>query len=63
MPQQYSERMTNDSTETSVYSVTIDEIEENTQVTVASTGWSAEEKERMKAYGYDSLDMVRAWYS
>ena len=39
------------------------EIEENTQITVKDTGWSEEEKERMIAYGYDSLDLVRAWYS
>lgn len=36
---------------------------ENTQITVNDTGWSEEEKERMKTCGYDSLDMVRAWYS
>ena len=39
------------------------EIKENAQVTVKDTGWSEEEKERMRAFGYDSLDMVRAWYS
>lgn len=45
-------------------SVSIGEVEENfPQVTVSDTGWSEEEKERMKALGYDSLDMVRAWYS
>ena len=37
--------------------------EENTKITVKDTGWSEEEKERMQAFGYDSLDMVRAWYS
>lgn len=36
---------------------------EDAQVTVMDTGWSEEEKERMKTSGYDSLDMVRAWYS
>ena len=49
--------------EISSNAVTIDKIEENSQVTVTDTGWSEEEKERMKAYGYDSLDMVRAWHS
>ena len=39
------------------------EMNENAQVTVKDTGWSEEEKERMRAFGYDSLDMVRAWYS
>lgn len=45
-------------------SVSIGEIEENfPQITVRDTGWSEEEKEHMKTFGYDSLDMVRAWYS
>lgn len=39
------------------------ELSEDVQITVKDTGWSEEEKERMKALGYDSLDMVRAWYS
>ena len=39
------------------------EIEENAQITVKDTGWSEEEKERMRQFGYDGLDMVRAWYS
>lgn len=39
-------------------------MEENyPQTTISDTGWSQEEKERMKEYGYDGLDMVRAWYS
>ena len=44
-------------------SVSIGKIEENAQTTVNDTGWSEEEKERMRNFGYDSLDMVRAWYS
>lgn len=45
-------------------SVSIGEIEENfPQITVSDTGWSEDEKERMKAFGYDGLDMLRAWYS
>ena len=63
MPKQYPEKMTNDSTEISTHAVTIGKIEENAQVTATDIGWNEEEKERMKAYGYDSLDMVRAWYS
>lgn len=43
--------------------VSLGKIEEDTQITVKDTGWSEEEKESMKAFGYDSLDMVRAWYS
>lgn len=44
-------------------SISIEKVEEYAQVTVADTGWTEEEKERMKQHGYDSLDMVRAWYS
>lgn len=39
-------------------------IEENyPQATISDTGWSNEEIERMKALGYDSLDMIREWHS
>ena len=39
-------------------------MEENyPQTTIGDTGWSKEEKERMKALGYDGLDMIRAWHS
>ena len=43
--------------------VSIGEIPEDAQITANDTGWSEEEKERMKNLGYDGLDMVRAWYS
>ena len=52
-----------DSAEANEISVSIGKIEENAQITVNDTGWSEEEKERMKTYGYDGLDMIRAWYS
>lgn len=52
-----------DPVETNNISVSIGKIEENTQVTTKDTGWTEEEKERMKQFGYDGLDMVRAWYS
>ena len=52
-----------DSARTSDTSVSIGKIEKNAQITATNTGWSEEEKERMEKYGYDSLDMVRAWYS
>lgn len=52
-----------DSTEANKISVSIGKIEETTQITLKDTGWSEEEKERMRAFGYDGLDMVRAWYS
>jgi len=49
--------------ETNEIPVSIGEIPEDAQITVNDTGWSEEEKERMKNLGYDGLDMVRAWYS
>ena len=52
-----------DSTEVNEIAVSIGEMPENAQITVKDTGWSEEEKERMKAVGYDGLDRVRAWYS
>ena len=43
--------------------VLIGKLPEDTQVTTKDTGWSEEEKERMRQNGYDDMDMVRAWYS
>lgn len=43
--------------------VSIGEILENAQIAARDTGWGKEEKERMKQFGYDDLDMVKAWYS
>lgn len=43
--------------------VTIANIPEDEQITVAATGWSEETKERMRQAGYDDMDMIRAWYS
>ena len=63
MSQQRLQKIANTFNEINVHSVAIGKIEENAQLTTADTGWSEEQKERMKAYGYDSLDMVRAWYS
>ena len=37
--------------------ISIGKIEGETQVT------SNEEKERMRQYGYDDMDIIRAWYS
>lgn len=36
---------------------------EEAQVTNKDTGWSEEEKERMREYGYNDMDIIRAWYS
>ena len=52
-----------DSAETNELTVSIGEIPENAQITVKDSGWIEEEKEHMKQFGYDGLDMVRAWYS
>lgn len=43
--------------------VSIGKIEEDSQITTNDTGWSEEEKERMRQYGYDDMDIIRAWYS
>ena len=41
--------------------ISIGKIEGEAQVT--STGWSEEEKERMRQAGYDDMDIIREWYS
>ena len=33
------------------------------QLTTATTGWTDEERNTMHQYGYDSMDMLRAWES
>ncbi|MDL2316528.1 hypothetical protein LJC59_05540, partial [Desulfovibrio sp. OttesenSCG-928-A18] len=58
MPDRQFDTMNHDSTETNEIAVSIGEIPEDAQVTVIDTGWSEEEKDRMKAFGYDGLDMV-----
>ena len=58
-----TETMNHDFAENDNNNVSIGKIEENAQITVKDTGWSEEEKERMRQFGYDGLDMVRAWYS
>ena len=59
----HAEEVQSDSAETYIMAVSTGKIEKNAQLTTTDTGWSEEEKERMKAHGYDSLDMVRAWHS
>ena len=44
-------------------SVSIGKMEEESQITTGDTGWSEEEKERMRQAGYDDMDIIRAWYS
>lgn len=43
--------------------IAIGKIEDETQVTHNDTGWSEEEKERMRQYGYDDMDIIQAWYN
>lgn len=43
--------------------ISLGKIADETQVTSNDTGWSEEEKEHMRQYGYDDMDMIRAWYS
>ncbi|WP_165069640.1 tyrosine-type recombinase/integrase [Desulfovibrio sp. ZJ200] len=38
-------------------------IKHNSQITVMDTGWSEEQKNRMRQFGYDDMDIVRAWYN
>lgn len=52
-----------DSTGVRKTSVAIGTLLEDAQVTTTDTGWSEEEKERMRQAGFDGVDMVRAWYS
>lgn len=63
MPKNHDDTMSCGLAETNDISISIEKIDENAQVTVKDTGWTEEEKERMKKFGYDGLDMVRAWYS
>lgn len=63
MPTHHAENTQADSSETHATTVFIGRTDENVQTTVNDTGWTEEDKERMKQFGYDSLDMVRAWYS
>ena len=43
--------------------VSLGKITEDAQLTEKDTSWSEEQKDRMKQYGYDSMDMLREWYS
>lgn len=52
-----------DSTGARETSITIGKLLEDAQVTTTDTGWSEEEKERMRQAGFDGVDMIRAWYS
>ncbi|WP_458400888.1 hypothetical protein [Mailhella sp.] len=34
----------------------------DSQITLNDTGWTDAERERMQTYGYDNMDMLRAWF-
>ena len=59
----HAEKIPSNSVEKYAMTVSIGKVEENAQATVKNTGWTEEEKEQMKLFCYDSLDIVRAWYS
>lgn len=63
MPEHQFVSMEYDAAETNEIAAFIGKIPEDAQITVKDTGWSEEEKKRMRNFGYDGLDMVRAWYS
>ena len=63
MQNNHTVKMPSASADTHAMTVSIKKIEEKAQTTVKNTGWTEEEKEQMKRFGYDSLDIVRAWYS
>lgn len=53
----------NDSAETKEHCIIIGKLPKNAQLTIRDTGWSEEEKERMRQASYDGVDIIRAWYS
>lgn len=63
MPTSYIIINPTDSAEERNISISIGKLPEDAQVTTSDTGWSEEEKERMRQAGYDGVDMIRAWYS
>ena len=63
MSEHQFDMMQYDSAATNEIAVSIGEIPKDAQITVTDTGWSEEQKERMRNFGYDGLDMVRTWYS
>ena len=52
-----------DSAETKEHCITIGKLPKDAQLTTKDSGWSEEEKERMRQAGYDGVDIIRAWYS
>ena len=42
--------------------VVIGKIDEHAQITEKDTGWSEEYREKLRAAGYDGMDILQAWY-
>ena len=34
---------------------------EETQITITDTEWTESEREQMRQYGYDDMEMLRVW--
>lgn len=43
--------------------ISLGKTDQESQITTKDTGWTEEEKDRMRQAGYDGMDMIRAWYS
>ena len=43
-------------------SVAIGKIDEHAQITEKDTGWSEAYREKLRAAGYDGMDILQAWY-
>ena len=42
--------------------VAIGNIDEHSQLTEKDTGWSEAYREKLRAAGYDGMDILQAWY-
>ena len=62
MSKHIADKMKYGSIETNDIHVAIGKIKQKTQLTTKDTGWSEAEKERMRKFGYDGVDMVKEWY-
>ena len=62
MSKHNADKMKYDSAEANDIHISIGKITKNAQLTTNDTGWSEAEKERMRKFGYDGVDMIREWY-
>ena len=42
--------------------IAIGKIDEHAQITEKDTGWSEAYREKLRAAGYDGMDILQAWY-